>query len=114
MICGMFPPNPCMRGESRHDHHPMTDCLSILQVLLSQVWHGNKLGVAYYDLDCPQICFMPDRPEPGDFVLLQQSKSLQCMHDVSVLWCMHDASVLSFRNQLCFGEIQAVLHIFGQ
>ena len=50
-----------------------------MQVLLSLVWHGNKLGVAYYDLDCPQVCFMPDRPELGDFVLLQQSKGLSCL-----------------------------------
>ncbi|KAK7501052.1 hypothetical protein BaRGS_00007537, partial [Batillaria attramentaria] len=47
------------------------------EVFLSLVWHGNKLGVAYYDLDCPQVSFMPDSPEMDNFTLLQQSNSKQ-------------------------------------
>ena len=52
-------------------------CLSA-QVVLSLVWQSNTLGVAYYDLDCPQVCYMPDRPEMDDFVLLQQSEKCPC------------------------------------
>ncbi|KAL8601031.1 hypothetical protein ACOMHN_030688 [Nucella lapillus] len=44
----------------------------VWKVFLSVVWQGHQLGAAYYDLDCPQISFMADRPELDDFVTLQQ------------------------------------------
>ncbi|XP_025111606.1 LOW QUALITY PROTEIN: mutS protein homolog 5-like [Pomacea canaliculata] len=42
------------------------------EVFLSLVWHGYKLGVAYYEVDCPKVNFMPDCPEKEDLELLQQ------------------------------------------
>ncbi|XP_070196128.1 mutS protein homolog 5-like isoform X2 [Littorina saxatilis] len=64
----------CSEDVQVHQAVPSSAVQSSAQrdVLLSLVWHGGKLGVAYYDLDTPQVCFMPDQPELGDFVLLQQ------------------------------------------
>ena len=38
------------------------------------LWHGGKLGVAYYDLDTTMVHIMLDTQESDDFKLLTKGK----------------------------------------
>ena len=52
----------------------MSMCYFCCQVYLGVMWHGGKVGVAYYDLDSTRAYIMLDTMETDDFKLLLRGK----------------------------------------
>ena len=53
-------------------------CCTCVQVVMSAVWGGGMMGVAYYLVDTGHLYIMPDAAEREDFGLLRRSKDCAC------------------------------------
>ena len=51
-----------------------SECVYV-QVVMSAVWGGGMLGVAYYLVDTGHLYIMPDAAEREDFGLLRRGKA---------------------------------------
>ena len=59
--------------EAVKDTNKNSLCASLcVQIYLSVLWQGGRLGLAYYDLATTQIHMMPDTLEAEDFSLLRR------------------------------------------
>jgi DNA mismatch repair protein MSH5 len=57
-------------SEGERDQNEDLDKSYLSQVYLSVIWHGNKIGLSYYDSNNEYIYYLPDMEETTDFKII--------------------------------------------
>ena len=76
-------------------------CLLILfiQIVLSVVWSGGKLGSAYYDTEMSQLYLQMDVIETNDFQFLKRGEFILLINASFPIFCL---SLCKYQSVQCY------------